>query len=87
MPHYRPRQWPRSQPSERLAGATLSVSAMSSIGRDARLKSAEYDRRAATARDPEIRQYYIQLARDWQEMARQGDQLEADLRDLARKEN
>jgi hypothetical protein len=61
--------------------------AMSSIARDARLKAAEYEKRAAAACDPEIRRYYIQLARDWLEMARQGDQLEADLRDLARKEN
>jgi hypothetical protein len=60
---------------------------MSSTVRDARLKAAEYEKRAATACDPEIRRYYIQLARDWLDMARQGDQLEADLRDLARKEN
>jgi hypothetical protein len=57
------------------------------IARDARLKAAEYEKRAAVASDPEIRQYYIQLARDWLEMARQGDQLEADLKNLARKEN
>jgi hypothetical protein len=55
--------------------------------RDVRLKAAEYEKRAATARDPETRRYYIQLARDWREMARQSEQLEADLRDLARKEN
>jgi len=55
--------------------------------RDARLKAAEYEKRAATAHDPETRRYYIQLARDWRDMARQGEQLEADLRDLARKEN
>ena len=60
---------------------------MSSFPRDARLKAAEYEKRAAAARDPEIRQFYIQLARDWREMARQGEQLDADLRDLARKEN
>jgi hypothetical protein len=60
---------------------------MSFIGRDARVKAAECERLAATSRDPEIRRYYIQLARDWWEMARQGDQLEADLKDLARKEN
>jgi hypothetical protein len=60
---------------------------MSSIAQDARLKAAEYEKRAAVARDPDTRQYYIQLARDWSQMARQGDQLEADLRDLARKEN
>jgi hypothetical protein len=52
-----------------------------------RLKIAEYEKRAATASDPEARQYYIQLAREWWEMARQREQLEADLRDLARKEN
>jgi hypothetical protein len=56
----------------------------SSIARDARLKVAEYEKRATTARDPETRQYYIQLARDWREMARQCEKLEADLRDLAR---
>src|SRR5262249_12396355 len=56
---------------------------MSSIARDARLKVAEYEKRATTARDPETRQYYIQLARDWREMARQCEKLEADLRDLA----
>ena len=55
--------------------------------RDVRLKAAEYEKRAATAHDPETRRYYIQLARDWRDMARQGEQLEADLRDLARKEN
>jgi hypothetical protein len=69
--------------------------------RDARLKAAEYEKRAATAHNPETRRYYIQLARDWREMARQSEQLardwremarqseqlEADLRDLARKEN
>jgi hypothetical protein len=61
---------------------------MSSISaQDARLKAAEYEKRAATALDPETRRYYIQLARDWREMAQQGEQLEADLRDLARKEN
>ena len=58
---------------------------MSSIARDARLKAAEYEKRAAAARDPEIKRYYIQLAKDWWDMARQGDQLEADLRDLAQK--
>jgi hypothetical protein len=57
------------------------------IAQDARLKAAEYEKRAATARDPETRRYYIQLARDWLEMAQQGEQWEADLRDLARKEN
>jgi hypothetical protein len=60
---------------------------MSSFARDARLKAAECERRAATAHEPETRQCYIQLARDWREMARQGNQLEADLKDLARKEN
>jgi len=60
---------------------------MSSIAQDARLKVAEYEKRAAATHDPEIRQYYIQLARDWREMARQSEQLETDLRDLARKEN
>ena len=60
---------------------------MSSTVRDARLKAAEYEKLAADARDPETRSYYVQLARDWREMARQREQLEADLRDLARKEN
>ena len=60
---------------------------MSSIAQDTRLKVAEYEKRAATARDPETRQYYIQLAREWREMARLKEQLEADLRDMARKEN
>jgi hypothetical protein len=60
---------------------------MSPTVRDARLKTAEYEKLAAAARDPEVRQYYIQLAKDWQEMARQREQLEADLRDLARKGN
>jgi hypothetical protein len=60
---------------------------MLSIARDACLKAAECERHAATARDPETRQLYIQLAKDWREMARQGDQLEADLKDLARKED
>jgi hypothetical protein len=60
---------------------------MSSIARDARVKATEYEKRAAVARDPKIRLYYIQLARDWREMARQRDQLEADLRYLARKES
>ena len=41
----------------------------------------------ATARDPETRQLYIRLAKDWWEIARQGDQLEADLKNLARKAN
>ena len=58
---------------------------MSSIARDARLKVAEYEKRAATAHDPETRRHYIQLARDWQDLARQSEQLEADLRVLARK--
>jgi len=43
---------------------------MSSIARDARLKVAEYEKRAATAHDPETRRHYIQLARDWQDLAR-----------------
>jgi hypothetical protein len=60
---------------------------MSSIARDARLKVAEYEKHAATAHDPETRRHYIQLARDWQDLARQSEQLEADLRVLARKEN
>jgi hypothetical protein len=60
---------------------------MSSIAQDTRLKVAEYQKRAAAGRDPETRQYYIQLAREWREMARLKEQLEADLRDLARKEN
>jgi len=60
---------------------------MSPTVRDARLKSAEYEKLAATASGPEARRYYIQLARDRREMARQREQLEADLRDLARKEN
>ena len=55
--------------------------------RDARLKIAECEKRAAAAHGPEVRQYYIQSARDWREMAQQSEQLEADLRDLARKEN
>jgi hypothetical protein len=59
---------------------------MSLTVRDARLKTAEYEKLAATARKPEVRQYYIRLAREWREMARQREQLEA-LRDLARKEN
>jgi hypothetical protein len=50
---------------------------MSSIARYARVKAAECERYAATARDPESRQQYIQLARDWWEMARQGDRLRA----------
>ena len=50
---------------------------MSSIARYARVKAAECERYAATARDPEIRQQYIQLARDWWEVARQGDRLRA----------
>jgi hypothetical protein len=58
---------------------------MSPTVRDARLKAAEYEKLAVVARDPETRKYYIQLARDWREMARQRGQLEADLRDLARK--
>jgi hypothetical protein len=76
------------------AGATRNgpgrarwFAAMSSIARDARVKAAECEKLAATSCDPEIRQHYIQLARDWREMARQRAQLEADLRDLARKEN
>jgi hypothetical protein len=60
---------------------------LSSIARDARVKAAECERHAATTRDPEIKRYYIGLAKQWWEMARQGEQLEADLRDLARKEN
>jgi hypothetical protein len=74
---------------------------MWSTVRDARLKAVEYEKLAAGAGDPETRKYYIQLARDWREMARQREQLardwremarqreqlEADLRDLARKEN
>ena len=60
---------------------------MSSTVRDTRLKTAEYEKLAAAASDPEVRRYYVQLARDWLEMARQGDQLEADLKNLARKEN
>ena len=51
---------------------------MSSIARYARVKAAECERYAATARDPETRQQYIQLARDWWEMARQGDRLRAE---------
>ena len=53
---------------------------MSSTVRDARLKT-EYEKLAAVASDPETRQYYILLAREWWEMARQRDQLEADLKD------
>jgi len=60
---------------------------MSSIARDARLKAAECEKHASTARDPDTRRFYIQLARDWREMARHSEQIEADLRDLARKEN
>jgi hypothetical protein len=60
---------------------------MSLAVRDARLKTAEYEKLAAAASNPEVRQYYIQLAREWREMARQREQLEADLRDLARKAN
>jgi hypothetical protein len=41
--------------------------------RDARLKAAEYEKRAATAHDPETKRYYIQLARDWREMARRAN--------------
>jgi len=60
---------------------------MSSTVRDARLKAIEYEKLAAAAGDREVRLYYIQLAKDWRDMARQREQLEADLRDLARKEN
>jgi len=60
---------------------------MSPTVRDARLKIAEYEKLAAAASDPEVRRYYIQLARDWREMARQREQLEADRRDLGRKES
>jgi hypothetical protein len=60
---------------------------LSSIARDARVKAAECERHAATARDPETRRYYVQLAKQWWEMARQSERLEADLMDLARKEN
>ena len=52
------------------------------IARDARLKAAECEKQAAAARDPEIRLYYTQLARDCWDIARQADQLEADLRRL-----
>jgi hypothetical protein len=47
---------------------------MSSIAQDTRLKVAEYEKRAATAGDPETRRYYTQLAREWREMARQSEQ-------------
>jgi len=66
---------------------TAWASPMSSFAQDARLKAAERERHAATARNPETRQLFIQLARDWREIARQGEQLAADLRDLARKAN
>jgi len=59
---------------------------MSSIARDARLKAVEYEKRAATTRDLDTRRLYIQLARDWHEVARQGKQLEADFRDLSQKD-
>jgi len=52
---------------------------MSSIARDARVKAAECEKHAASARDPETRRHYIQLARDWREMAQQREQLEAEL--------
>ena len=83
----RPRQWRRTNPhSPQSPGPAPHWGPPMSV-RDVRLKAAEYEKRAATARDPETRRYYIQLARDWREMARQSEQLEADLRDLARKEN
>jgi hypothetical protein len=59
---------------------------MSPTVRYARLKTAEYEKLAAAASDPEVRRYYIQLASDWWEMARQHKRLES-LRDLARKKN
>jgi len=33
-----------------------------------RRKTAEYEKLAAAASDPEVRQYYIRLARDWHEI-------------------
>ena len=78
----RSRQWPRSQPSERLAFAL-----MWSVAQDARLKAAECEKRAATAPDAETRRLYVGLAKQWRVMVRQGEQLEANLRELAREEN
>jgi hypothetical protein len=57
---------------------------MPSIARDAGVKAIECEKLAAP---PQIRQHYIELARDWWEMAGQGDQLEADIRDFAQKKN
>ena len=63
------------------------VAAMSSIARDACMKAAECEKCAATSRDPVIRQYWIELAKDWWDIARLREQLDADFTDLARKEN
>ena len=81
---------PAFNSSEQRAGATpigSRLAVMLSIARHARVKAAECERYAATARDQEIRQRYIELARGWRDMARQAEQLEGDLRDLERKEN
>jgi len=64
-------------PTANVARARPRLAVMSSIARYARVKAAECERYAATARDPETRQQYIQLARDWWEVARQGDRLRA----------
>jgi len=64
-------------PTSNVAHARPRLAVMSSIARYARVKAAECERYAATARDPETRQQYIQLARDWWEVARQGDRLRA----------
>jgi len=51
------------------------------------MKAAECEKCAATSRDPVIRQYWIELAKDWWDIARLREQLDADFTDLARKEN
>ena len=54
-------------------------------GRRCYIRAAECEKRAATARDTEIRRHYIQLARMWRETAQLVEQLEVDFRDWGRK--
>src|SRR5262249_10503281 len=75
-------------PSERTAGAATRMGHLPLLCRPLpetllkKLLNAKSSRRPRATR--RSGRHYIQLARDWWEMARQGAQLEADLRDLAR---
>ena len=50
---------------------------------ECRAKAAECEIRAAKTKDRELKEYYAHMAKDWLDLARQIETLEAELAELA----